>query len=102
MARYLGRGSRGTDSLREELEVENEEFRIPSAIRWLSGATSVKGWFNDKIIMASSVVFAVSGESVYRSIQRSGVRLQGRRYEVEAYEEIRLEVRCGYGSGWVT
>ena len=100
VARYLGKGSRGTDSLREELEVEYEGVKIPSVIRWLSGAASVKARFNDKIITASSVVFAVSDESVYRSIRRSGVRLQGRRYEVEVYEEVRPDVKCGHCSGW--
>ena len=49
---------------------------------------------------ASSVVFAVSDEEVYRSVRKSDVRLQGRRYEVQAYEEIRLDVRCGHCSGW--
>ena len=35
VARYLGRGSGGTDSPRTDLEIENEGFKIPSAIRWL-------------------------------------------------------------------
>ena len=42
VARYLGKGSCGTDALREELEVENEGVKIPSTVRWLSGAASVK------------------------------------------------------------
>ena len=100
VARYLGKGSRGTDSLREELEVENEGVKIPSTIRWLSGAASVNARFNDKIITASSVGFGVSDESGYRSIRRSGVRLQGRRYEVVVYGEVRPSVRCGHCSGW--
>ena len=37
-----------------------------------SRAASVKARFNEKIITASSVVFAVSDESVYRSIRRGG------------------------------
>ena len=49
VARYLGRG----DSLREELEAENEGVKIPSAVRWLSGAASVKARFNEKTITAS-------------------------------------------------
>ena len=80
--------------------MENEGVKIPSVIRWLSCAASVKARFNYKIITASSVVFAVSDESVYRSIRRSGVCLQGRRYEVEVYEEVRPDVRCGHCSGW--
>ena len=74
-------------------------MRIPSTIRWLSGAASVKARYNDKIIAASSVVFAVADESVYRSIRRGGLRLQGRRYIAEAYEEARLDVGCGRCAG---
>ena len=70
VARFLGRGSGGTDTLREDLEVENEGVKIPSPVRWLSGATSDKARFKEKIITASSVVFAVADKSVYRSIRR--------------------------------
>ena len=79
VARFLGRGSGGTDTFREELEVENEGVKIPSQVRSLSGAASVKVRFNERIITASSVVFAVADESVDRSIRRGGLRLQGRR-----------------------
>ena len=100
IARYVGRGSHGTDSLREELEAENGGVKIASTVRWLSGAASVKARFNDKTITASSVVFAVSDESTYRSIRRGGLRLQGRRCDTEAYEEVRPDVGCGRCSGW--
>ena len=56
VAHFLGRGWNGTESLREELEAENEGIKIPSAIRWLSGAASVKARHNVGIIKASSVV----------------------------------------------
>ena len=42
VARYLGRGPKGTETFREELEAENEGIRILSPIRWLSRAHSVK------------------------------------------------------------
>ena len=74
-------------------------MKIPSTIRWLSGAASVKARYSDKIT-ASSVVFAVSDESTYRSIRRGGLRLQGRRYDTEAYKEVRPDVVCGRCSGW--
>ena len=63
VARFLDRGSRGTEALREELEVENEGVRIPSAARWLSGAASVKARYEERTITASSVVLAVAGEA---------------------------------------
>lgn len=99
VARYVGKGSHGTDSLREELEAENGGVKIPSTVRWLSGAASVKARYKDRTITASSVVFAVSDESTYRSIRRGGLRLQGRRCETEAYE-VRPDVGCGRCSGW--
>ena len=99
MARYLGRGTRGRDSLREGLGVGGGGVRIPSTVRWLSGAASAKARYNDKIIAAPSAVFAVLDVAVYRSVRKRGVRLQGRRYEVEAYE-TRPDVRCGHCSGW--
>ena len=80
--------------------MENEGVRIPSPVRWLSGAASIKARYNEKIIAASSVVFAVADESVYRSICKGGLRLQGRRYNAEAYEEIRPDVGCGHCAGW--
>ena len=46
VARYLGKGSRGTDALRGELEVENEGVKIPSPVRWLSGAASIRVRYN--------------------------------------------------------
>lgn len=35
IARYLGRGAHGTETLREELEAENEGLKVPSRTRWL-------------------------------------------------------------------
>ena len=101
VARYLGRGSGDTESLREELEVENEGVRIPSSVRWLSGAASVKAR-HDNIITASSVVCAVSDESGYRSIRKGGLRLQGRRCEADAYEEVWPDVGVAAAAVGVT
>lgn len=99
VARFLGRGSNGTDSLREELEAENEGLAIPSAVRWLGGAASVKARFEGGIIKASSVVFAVKDEETYRLVRRGGLRLQGQRFGTEAYEE-RPDVRCDHCCEW--
>lgn len=100
VARFVGKGSNGTEALREELEAENEGLPIPSAIRWLSGAASVKTRYNEGIIKASSMVLAVKDEETYRLVRRAGLRLQDRRYDTEAYEEVRPDVRCGHCSGW--
>ena len=100
VARSPGRGSHGTEALREELEAENEGIRIPSAIRWLSGAASVKARYEERTITASSVVLAVAGEATYRLVRKGGLRLKGRRCDAEAYEEIWPDVRCDHCSSW--
>ena len=100
IACFVGKSSNGTESLPEELKAENEGPAIPSAVRWLSGGTIVKAHYNEGIIKASSVVLAVKDEETYRLVRRGVLRLQGRRYDTEAYEDIRPNVRCGHCSGW--
>ena len=46
-------------------EAENERIQIPSSLRWLSGAPSVKARFSEGNIRASSVVLAVPDEVAY-------------------------------------
>ena len=65
VARYLGRGSGGTEMLRQELEAENVGIRIPSPIRWLSGAPSVKARHPEGTIKALSVVRAVADQDTF-------------------------------------
>ena len=72
VARFLGRGLHGAEALREELETENERVKIPSTVRSLSGAASVKAWYDERTITASSVVLAVADEATYRLVRRSG------------------------------
>ena len=98
-ARYLGRGSSGTEMLRE-IEAENEGIRIPSTIRWLSGAPSVKARYQEGTIKASSVVLAVVDEDTFRLVRKGGLRLQGRRYEAETYEEVRPDIKCSPCYEW--
>ena len=99
VACFLGWGSRGTEALREELEAENEGVRIPSAVGWLSGAASIKAQYEERTITASSAALAVADEATCRLVRRGGLRLQGRRCNTEAYEEIRPDVRCDRCSG---
>ena len=98
-ARYLGKGTNGTETLREEIEAENEGTQIPSTIRWLSGAPSAKARFNEGTIRESSVVLTVPDEAAYRPARGRGLRLQDRRYDTEAYEEIRPDVWRGHCCG---
>ena len=100
VARFVGRGPNGLTALREELEAENGGLSVPSPVRWLSGATSVKTRYREGVISASSVILAVRDEDTFRRVRKSGLRLQGRRLEAEAYEEIRPDVRCDHCCEW--
>ena len=50
--------------------------------------------------MASLATFVVVGESIFNRLHKSGLRLLGRRYDVEISEEIRPDAQCGRCSGW--
>ena len=97
---FFGQGIAWHGGAPEELEAENEGIRIPSAIRWLSGAASVKARYEERTITASSVALAVADEATYRLVRRGGLRLQGRHCDAETYEEIRPDVRCDHCSSW--
>ena len=88
---------RGSETLRKELEAENEGIRIPSTSRWLCGAPRAKAHHEERTFSASSVVLAFANENTFRRACKKGWRLQGRRYEVEADEEVRPDVGCGVG-----
>ena len=60
IAGFVGRVSNGTESLREELKVENEGPAIPLAVRWLSGATSIKTHYNEGTVTALALALAVT------------------------------------------
>ena len=46
------------------------------------------------------MVAAVLGEVTFSRLCKSGARLFGRRYEVDAYEEVRLDAFCSRCCGW--
>ena len=59
---YMEKGSGGLQKLREELAVENEGIRVPSAARWLGGAEA-RTRFRKRRLLRSSVVLAMVGEA---------------------------------------
>ena len=67
---------------------------------WLSGAPSVEARYGGGTIEALSVVLTVADEDTYRLVRKSGLRLQGHRYETEVDEEVRPDVGCGHCSEW--
>ena len=95
--RYMRKG--GLSQLREELGAENGGVDIPAEVRWLGG-TKVRTRYQETQGGTSSVVAAVLGEAVFNRLCRSGARLFGRRYEVDAYEETRPDAFCSRCCGW--
>ena len=92
LERYMGGGG-GLKKLREELEAENAGVRVPAEVRWLSGAKT-RARFHRDGEGSSSVVAAILGEEVFGLLCRRGVRLPGRRHEVDAFEEERPDAPC--------
>ena len=85
----------GLTKLWEELEAENTGGQIPAEIRWLGGA-KVLARFQANKDGSSSVVAVVLGEAAFSRLCKGGVRLLGRRYEVDAFEEAgRPDALCG-------
>ena len=95
VARYVGKGTFGTEKLREELEAGNEGVKISFLTRWLGQPSKAKARFKEGTIVASSVTSAVAGETVFNRLCKCGLRLLGRRHDFEVFEEIRPDVRCG-------
>ena len=80
-------GEGGLRTLREELEAENEGVLTPSNIRCPDEREDIRPRRLAKEIAAPSVVFAVAGEETFAHLCRTSLRLLGRRYEVELFEE---------------
>ena len=85
--RYLGKGTHGLEKLREEIEAENEGVEIPMQIRWLGRVPDIKQRSAEGAIRGSSVTFVVRGQPMADKIIKSGLRVAGRQYQVEAFVE---------------
>ena len=99
LVRYMGKTVGGLRLLRKELEAENSSVIIPAEIRWLSRAKA-QTRFQELRDGTSSVVAAVLGDATFSRVCRSGIRLFGRRYEVEAFEESQPDAFCNRCSRW--
>ena len=101
LTRYMGKTrDGGLIKLREELEAENNGMHIPAEVRWLGGAR-VRARFQANKDGSSSVVAVVLGEATFGRLCKGGVRLLGRRYEVDTFEEAwRPDAFCSRCSGW--
>lgn len=79
MARYVGRGSNGTEKLREEIKAQNEGV--------VSKLAEIKARAMRGEMSASSVTFAVKEEEMANRIIKNRVRIMGRIYQVKVYQE---------------
>ena len=102
LARYMGEGTNGTERLREEIEAENasEGVAIPLAVRWLGKLSEIRERAREGKITVSSVTFVVRGEEVASKLVKNGLRIMGRLYQVELYEEARPDAMCANCCGW--
>jgi hypothetical protein len=78
--RYVGRGTNGLEKLQQEIQAENAGVTIPMAARWLGRVPQLKERWTSRIIIASSVVFAVRGEDTALKLLGEGVTICGNRY----------------------
>ena len=67
---------------------------IPLAVRWLGKLSEIKERAREGKITASSVTFVVRGEEVAGRLVKNGLRIMGRLYQVELYEEARPDAMC--------
>ena len=78
---------------------ENSGVSITAEIRWLSRAKA-QARFQEVKDGTSSMVAAVLGDATFSRVCKSGIRLFGRRYEIEAYEEARPDAFRNRCSRW--
>lgn len=82
------------------LESENDRVKIPAAVRWLGRPSGVKARYAEGTIEVSSITLPVMGEASFGRLQKSGLRLLGHRYSVEAFEEEQPDMHCGRCARW--
>jgi hypothetical protein len=78
--RYVGRGTNGLQKLQQEIQAENAGVTIPIATRWLGRVPQLKERWTSRIIIASSVVFAVQREDTALKLLGEGVTICGNWY----------------------
>ena len=100
LERYLGKGTFGLNKLWAEIESENEGVEIPMEMRWLGRVPTIKERYHAQQIWGSSVTFVVRCQGTAERLIKSGLRVLGKQYQVEAFIEARPDTICGACSGW--
>ena len=80
--------------------MENDGVNVPTAVRWLGRPADVKAYYVEGTIKATSITFTLVGQVTFGRLQKSGLRLLGRRYSVETFEEERPDAQRGRCGRW--
>jgi len=100
LERYVGKGTHGLEKLREEMEAENDGLRFPMQVRWLGRLEDIKKRWKEGKIASSSVTFAVRGDAEAKRLVKEGIRVCGKKMEVDWYVEAKPDTQCKVCSGW--
>jgi hypothetical protein len=97
----MGKGTEGLQTMREEIEAENEGIVIPTQVRWLVNPRTSRERRQNGEIAASALVFVVNGSRVAQSLVKNGITAAGVWYRVETCRkevpDSRLELCWGWG-----
>jgi hypothetical protein len=79
--RYIGKGTKGLQKTREEIQAGNDRVTIPVQVRWLSNPPTIREREHTGGIRASSVVFIVRGKKVAWRLVNKGATVAGVHYK---------------------
>jgi hypothetical protein len=77
LVRYMGKGTEILQKIRVEFEVDNKGIAITTQIRWLANRHTIREMRQNRVIVASSVVFVVKGNNVAKSLLNKGIKAVG-------------------------
>ena len=91
----MGKGTHGTEKLREEAEAENEGMKIPRVIQWLGRPSEVKPGLKVERSQRPRLRSRPRERACSTAFSRAGYSFLGRRYEAEVFEKIGPDALCG-------
>jgi hypothetical protein len=98
--RYMGKGKKGLQKMREECEAENEGIVIPTQVTCLANPRTIRERRQNGEITAPSVVFIVKGSKVEHTLVKKGIKAAEVWYQVETYTNEGPDSRCELCCGW--
>jgi len=77
LVRNMEKGTEGLQKMLEKVEVDNEGIVIPTQVRWLANAHTIRERRQHGEIAPSSVVFVLKGSDVAESLVKHGIKAAG-------------------------